>query len=40
MVEERKGEYKERGIDYYRPWIFMIRDGEPTDMRETKNGRR
>jgi uncharacterized protein YegL len=32
MVEKRKGEYKAKGVDYYRPWIFMITDGEPTDM--------
>lgn len=32
MLEERKQQYKQQGIDYYRPWIFMITDGEPTDM--------
>lgn len=32
-VEQRKREYKSKGIDYYRPWIFMITDGEPTDMQ-------
>jgi len=32
LVEARKLEYKSRGIDYYRPWIFLITDGEPTDM--------
>jgi len=31
-VKERKKLYKNTGIDYYRPWIFMITDGEPTDM--------
>jgi len=34
MLEARKDEYKTEGIDYYRPWIFMITDGEPTDMKE------
>ena len=33
LVEQRKREYKDTGIDYYRPWIFMVTDGEPTDMR-------
>lgn len=33
LVEARKQEYKRQGVSYYRPWIFMITDGEPTDMR-------
>lgn len=35
MVERRKNEYKKNGITYYRPWIFLITDGEPTDYGET-----
>ena len=31
MVQERKTEYKQSGIAYYQPWIFMITDGAPTD---------
>lgn len=29
LVEGRKQQYKASGIAYYRPWIFMITDGEP-----------
>jgi uncharacterized protein YegL len=31
MIEERKGSYREAGIAYYRPWAFLITDGEPND---------
>jgi len=28
LVESRKRTYREYGIAYYRPWLFMITDGE------------
>ena len=31
MIEERKESYREAGIAYYRPWAFLITDGEPND---------
>jgi len=29
MLQVRKATYKSNGIMYYRPWVFMITDGEP-----------
>jgi uncharacterized protein YegL len=33
QIEARKQYYKEEGIDYYRPFLVVITDGAPTDLK-------
>jgi uncharacterized protein YegL len=31
LLRDRKAIYKQHAIDYFRPWLFLITDGFPTD---------
>ena len=35
MIDTRKSAYKEYGVSYYRPWVFMITDGQPEGEDDT-----
>ncbi|MBL7852817.1 MAG: VWA domain-containing protein [Cyclobacteriaceae bacterium] len=47
LLSQRKAEYRSNGIQFYRPWIFLITDGAPTDnwqeaaamIKEGENGK-
>ena len=39
MVRVRKDQFHANGIPYYRPWIFMITDGAPTDIWQAASER-
>lgn len=32
-LEQQKQAYRQAGLEYYRPWMFVLTDGEPTDGR-------
>lgn len=34
LLEQRKKEYKDRGVDYYQPWLVLMTDGAPNGDSE------
>jgi uncharacterized protein YegL len=37
MVRERKQFLRQQGLEVFRPWIWLVSDGEPTDGDEWRN---
>lgn len=31
LLDRRKEEYKNAGVDYFQPWLILMTDGQPTD---------
>ena len=34
LLEKRKEEYKDKGVDYYQPWLVLMTDGGPNGDNE------
>lgn len=34
LLEKRKNEYRDKGVDYYQPWLVLMTDGEANGNRQ------
>lgn len=34
LLEQRKQEYKDKGVDYFQPWLVLMSDGAPNGSNE------
>lgn len=34
LLDRRKQEYKDKGVDYYQPWLVLMSDGQPNGSAE------
>lgn len=39
-IDQRKQEYRNIGVDYWRPWLFLMTDGGPTDSNYEADAKR
>lgn len=37
LLENRKQEYRDKGVDYYQPWLVLMTDGEPNGDKDELN---
>lgn len=37
LLEQRKQEYKDKGVDYYQPWLVLMSDGTPNGSKSEYN---
>lgn len=34
LLEKRKAEYRDKGVDYYQPWLVLMTDGQPNGSND------
>lgn len=39
LLDKRKKEYQDKGVDYWQPWLVLMTDGQPTDSITTAAAR-